>query len=139
MWLSFLDLGKGTMSDQSEISYSRCICSTIELMAALHLSRSARPNLIPLIVQFAPPGDFGEERCNTTPTKASQLGSEGLTPVAIADSRNFRPIEVRGAARPGSKLMVLMPSQLIRSTEESSISQTMVRRKMNFELNVVCS
>src|ERR1700722_1266755 len=55
--------------------------------AALQGSRSAFPNLIPFKVQFVSARDFGLARSTKTPMKASQLGSEVFTAVAIADSR----------------------------------------------------
>jgi hypothetical protein len=81
--------------DQSETSKPRWLSSTQLDTQTLQRSRSAFPNLIPLTVQFAPPGDVGTTRSTITPTKALHSGLLFLTASAIADSRAARVIKVR--------------------------------------------
>jgi hypothetical protein len=52
----------------------------------LDLSRSALPNLTPLIDQFGSTRDFGSSCLTKTPTKASQFDS-AFTAAVIANSR----------------------------------------------------
>jgi hypothetical protein len=66
---------------------SRCIRSTIVASARLDLSRSAFPNLTPLIAQFASKRALGVSRRTITSTKAAQSGSALFTASAIADCK----------------------------------------------------
>jgi hypothetical protein len=81
--------------DQSETSKSRWLSSTQLEIEALQRSRSAFPYLIPLTVQFTPPGDTGTTRSTITPTKALHSGLLFLTASAIANSRAACVIKVR--------------------------------------------
>src|SRR6266436_3051047 len=60
--------------------------STMLASTLLDLSRSALPNLTPLIDQFASKHGFGSSALTKTPTKASQPGS-AFTASVIANSR----------------------------------------------------
>jgi hypothetical protein len=73
--------------NQSKISNSRFNRSTMMDKAALQFSRSAFPNLTPRTSQFASSRELRALRSTKTPMKASQLGSDLLTAVAIATSK----------------------------------------------------
>jgi hypothetical protein len=75
---------------------SRCMRSTMFASTLLDLSRSALPNLTPLIDQLASNRDFGCSGMIKTPTKASQSGS-AFTFSVIADSKSARERETRSS------------------------------------------
>jgi hypothetical protein len=74
---------------------SLCNPSTMASSTFVDFSRSALPNLIPRIVQFASKRDFGVCICTMMSTKASQSGPDFLTASVIADCNSLRVTKFR--------------------------------------------
>jgi len=75
---------------------SHCIRWTILFTASPALFRSALPNLIPLIAQFASASELRFVHSTITPTKGSQSGSAFLTAFVIAACISSREIARAG-------------------------------------------